>query len=443
MVPGLALFICFCFIGWLFVRDQKLRPMTSKSLWIVLIWIFILGSRPVSTWFDKGIQVENVADYVDGSPFDRNIYIILIVMGLVALLKRRPNWSKIIATNRWFFIFFVYCGISVMWSDYPLVGFKRWVKDCGNVIMVLLILTEDKPIQAVRAVLARYAYLALPLSVVFIKYFPDIGRYYNRWTWEYAFSGVTIEKNTLGPIAFICGLFLLWDLIERRLAKGRERNSVDLLSRIVLLLMVVWLIDKANSVTSLLCLILGVCILLLMRLPIGKKHIRHLGTYTLALGFLILFLYATPAVLRHIVDMFGRTVTLTGRTDLWADLLREPINPLVGTGYQSFWLGARAERMWDLYDFHPNQAHNGFLETYLNGGLIGVWLLMAMIASAIKRLKHELSTVNNYGILRFSFFAVVIFSNLTEATFNKQTILWIVMIFSCLTCRYAPEPANE
>jgi exopolysaccharide production protein ExoQ len=417
--------------------------MSSGSLWIALIWIFILGSRPVSLWFGGGVPIENVADYIEGSPIDRNVYFFLIVIGLVVLLKRRPNWNEIFATNRWFFIFFVYCGISVIWSDFPYVGFKRWVKDCGNVIMVLLLLTEDDPIQAVRAVLARYSYLALPLSVVFIKYFPDIGRYYNPWTWEYAYGGVALDKNTLGLIAVICGLFLLWDLVELRLAKGGGRDWVDALSRMMLLLIVAWLISLAGSATSLLCIILGTCILLAIRLPIGKRHVQHLGAYSLALAFLIFFLYASPAVLGTLVNMFGRDITFTGRTNLWMDLLAEPINPIVGTGYQSFWLGARAEHMWDLYYFHPNQAHNGFLETYLNGGLIGVWLLMAIIFSAGKRLKQELLIHNNYGSLRFSFFAVTIFSNLTEAIFNKQTIVWLIMIFSCLAYRYTSEPADE
>jgi O-antigen ligase len=83
--------------------------------------------------------------------------------------------------------------------------------------------------------------------------------------------------------------------------------------------------------------------------------------------------------------MVGRDTTLTGRTNLWAELLREPINPLLGTGYQSFWPGPRTEYFWAKYSFHPNQAHNGYLETYLNGGFLGVCLLVAMIVSAGSR----------------------------------------------------------
>jgi len=153
----------------------------------------------------------------------------------------------------------------------------------------------------------------------------------------------------------------------------------------------------------------------------------------------ILLLYSVPGILEAIVDMVGRNVTFTGRTDLWADLLREPINPVLGTGYQSFWLGERIEHMWALYSFRPNQAHNGFLEIYLNGGYIGVCLIAAMIVSTGRTLKPELLLGNNYGVLRFIFLVVVLFSNWTEATFNKQTLVWIIMILAAMNYPRLPR----
>jgi len=39
-------------------------------------------------------------------------------------------------------VFFLYCAASVFWSDFPIVAFKRWTKVLGNVVMVLVVLTE-------------------------------------------------------------------------------------------------------------------------------------------------------------------------------------------------------------------------------------------------------------------------------------------------------------
>ena len=378
-------------------------------------------------------MVENPGDYLKGSPADRNVWIILIVTGLIILFRRRVSWNEILASNRWLFIFFIYCAISILWSDYPFISFKRWLKDIGNVIMVLIILTEDDHVSALKAVFARCTYVFIPLSVIFIKYFPDIGRYYNRYTWEYSYCGVAVEKNGLGVIILVCGIFLVWDLIHILRADDKKTTMMDLLMRMILVIMGLWLIFMAKSKTSLVCMVLGICILLILYRPNAIKYIRNLGKYTLLLGLLVFICYAAPVILEKFVEILGRNITLTGRTDLWADLIKVPINPLFGTGYQSFWLGSRANHLWEIYRFHPNQAHNGFLETYLNGGIVGVSLLILMLVFVGRKLKHELMFGDKDGAaIRFSFFIVVLLSNWTEATFNRQSLIWIIMLIAAL-----------
>jgi exopolysaccharide production protein ExoQ len=406
--------------------------MASWSLWIVLAWVFILGTRPISAWFGVGIQVENPQDYLEGSPLDRNMFTLLIFLGLLVLVRRRVEWGKFIDSNRWFFAFFVYGAVSVIWSDYPFVSFKRLMKELGCVVMVLIILTESKPVQAFRAVLARFTYLAVLLSVVFIKYFPETGRYYNRWTWEYAYGGITQSKNELGIILFVCGLFLIWEVMQIRAAGGVRTDKQDLISRIALLSMMVWLMGKAQSSTSTVSLILGGGVLLLMRLPSARRQVEYLGIYCLLIFVLTLFLYSVPGVFDSVVGIFGRDTTLTGRTDMWNDLLKEPVNPIIGTGYQSFWLGPGAERMWERYYFHPTQAHNGYLETYLNGGLVGLCLLLALIISTGRHVKEEVLLGDPFGMLLLSFLATIVLYNLAEATLGGFNILWLIMLTAAM-----------
>jgi len=310
--------------------------------------------------------------------------------------------------------------------------------------MILIILTESEPAQAFRAVLARFAYLVIPLSVVFIKYFPTLGRYYNRWTWEYAYGGVTTSKNELGCIMVVCGLLLIWDLIQIRSADNLKTDKTDLINRFVLLLMMVWLVDKARSSTSTASLILGIGLLLSMQLPFARRQVRYLGTYSLLTGFLILvLLYSVPGIFDAVVGIFGREATLTGRTDMWKDLLKEPINSVIGTGYHSFWLGPGAERMWEKYYFHPTQAHNGYLETYLNGGLVGLFLLVAMIVSTASRVKKEVLWGDRFGMLLFSFLVVIVFNNGMEATLGGVNVFWFILLIAALYYPFSPNSANK
>jgi len=51
------------------------------------------------------------------------------------------------------------------------------------------------------------------------------------------------------------------------------------------------------------------------------------------------------------------------------------VNPWIGAGFESFWLGPRLNKLWAQYNFMPNQAHNGYIEIYLNlGGSVCVCL---------------------------------------------------------------------
>jgi len=417
----LALLISSVFIIYLFIRDRKLRPMPSWGVWISLFWLVIIGTRPVSSWFGLGVQIENPDDYIEGSPLDRMIFAGLEILGLYALSIRKTSFSKIVQANLWMFLFFIYWGISITWSDYSFVSLKRWIKDVGNIIMVLIILSEANPANAIRAVFARFAYIAIPLSVVLIKYFPELGRYYNRWTWDVAYCGVTTGKNALASTILVCTLSLIWQLIETIKSRTHLIDKIDLTTRIVLILMAFWIFTIVNSSTALIGLIIGIIILIYLSLPNARTQIWRVGTYGLLTIMVVLAIFVLPYIIGNVLGLTGRDLTFTGRVEIWSLVLGMPINPLVGTGYQSFWLGPFAEQLWDVFYFHPNQAHNGYLETYLNGGLFGTGFLFVLIFYTGFQLKDDFLKGRSHITLLMVFFLVSLIYNITEAVFNPSS----------------------
>ena len=129
-----------------------------------------------------------------------------MILGIIVLARRRVSLIEILRKNIWLTIFFVYCGLSLLWSDFPEIASKRWIKAFGDPIMVLVVLTEAHPTQALAILLKRIAYLLLPMSVVFIKYFPELGKDYDPWTGWAFYTGVTTNKNMLGYLLFVFGL---------------------------------------------------------------------------------------------------------------------------------------------------------------------------------------------------------------------------------------------
>ena len=113
-----------------------------------------------------------------------------------------------------------------------------------------------------------------------------------------------------------------------------------------------------------------------------RPALVHFLTATmLAVSVAVLFFGVSPSVL----GTMGRNPTLTDRTEVWSVCLSLVQNPVLGTGFESFWLGPRLEKMWSMYWWRPNEAHNGYLEIFLNLGWVGVAWLVVIIATGYRR----------------------------------------------------------
>src|ERR1700736_126812 len=114
MEPHNAALLCWGFIAWLFYRDYQRRAPISNALWIPLIWIFVVGSRPISVWFGSGGSADSAADPLEGSPADSLFFQMLILAGTVVLVRRRLDWGGLFRNNGWLVVFFLYLGVSVL-----------------------------------------------------------------------------------------------------------------------------------------------------------------------------------------------------------------------------------------------------------------------------------------------------------------------------------------
>lgn len=206
MPPKIALIACMVFIIWLLRIESKENTVLSPALWVPTFWLLIMGSRPVGRWFNP----TSVGSDAAGSPYDRFVLTMLILLALWVLSRRKINWSLLLKDNLWLILLYVYLGLSVLWSDFPFSSFKRWIKIFGAIPMALMILSEKQPLQALESVLRRCAYVLIPLSLVLIKYFPNYGVVYSRWEGTRMATGVTTHKNSLGVLCTLLAFFLIW-----------------------------------------------------------------------------------------------------------------------------------------------------------------------------------------------------------------------------------------
>jgi O-antigen ligase len=126
------------------------------------------------------------------------------------------------------------------------------------------------------------------------------------------------------------------------------------------------------------------------------------------------------------LELLGRDPTLTDRTELWSDALTLADKPILGAGFESFWLGWRREILWQKWWWRPTQAHNGYIEIYLNLGIIGVTIIGGLIISTFFKASKQLKTDLDMGKLRLGFLLAIVFYNYSEAAFTALHIMWIM-----------------
>jgi hypothetical protein len=443
MTPSLALALTGLFTVWLVHTDRKERATVSGACWIVVAWAFILASRPVTSWLTGDFAFQDAATRDEGNPAEALFYVALEVAGLLVLVRRRIRLPLVVRENKCLFAFYLFWIASITWSDYPVITIKRLVKDLGNVVMILLMLTETSPAQALRAAFTRCAYLGIPLSVVLIKYYPYLGRVYAGYNLnDLMYVGIALHKNTLGSLAMVSALFLLWDILDSRRHVRTTIQRATLLSRGLVLAMCWYLLWVANSATSLVCALLASGLLLAFRVPVLKRLTPQLEPYGLAALLVLFFLDSVLNLKEAVVLALGRDMTFTTRTDIWPIVTRFAENPLVGAGFNTFWAGSR---LVELHRFDMIggiiQAHNGYLETYLNGGWVAIGLLALLFLVAHRRIQHELALDEPESLVRFIALLVALVYNFSEASFNKVSLVWLVTLFAVTRYRPVPAPA--
>jgi len=88
-------------------------------------------------------------------------------------------------------------------------------------------------------------------------------------------------------------------------------------------------------------------------------------------GLLVLIYLTAPGLL---LGVLGKDETLTGRTDIWVELLRAiEQKPALGYGYLAFWGLESEPRYWlqRAVDWNAPSGHNGWLDLAISLGLVG------------------------------------------------------------------------
>lgn len=447
--PTTALFVYSVGIAGLFWLNRDQSAHTSRALWLPVVWFWIIASRPVSVWLGINSDIPTAASYNQGSPLDATIFGLLILFGLIVVFRRKEQVKSVLGCAWPVVLYFAYCLASVSWSDFPDISLKRWIKSLGDIVMALIVATEVDLLSAAKRFFSRVGFILIPYSLLLLKYFPLIGRWLDPASWVVEYCGVAEDKNGLGAITFLLIVGVLWQVFMLLGDKQRPHRRRQLFAQLVLLSFGIWLLVLAHSATSIACSIVAGVIMLFCALPFFRARPRAVHALVLLLliagGFLLMF--GGVATVNHAL---GRKSNFTGRTAIWSYVI--PMNPnfLLGAGFESFWLGPRLKNIWIRFaPLRINEAHNGYIEMYIQLGWLGVFLLSLLILMAYKRAVSAFHFQPWLGVLTLPFIPALALYSITEASFRMLGVTWFLLLLAMVVASrvvsdglaaHAPQP---
>jgi O-antigen ligase len=432
-------------------RDRERRIGLSLALCVPLLWYLTCATRPLGVWlYIWGIPLGG-GEGEDAGFVDRYYYLFLTLVGLAVLAQRRFNWGAALARAPWLFALLVFMALSIAWSGYPYISFKRFVKVIGASALALVVLTDPRPAAALLTLLRYALYLHLPLSIICNKYFRNISVQFGWDGSGQMWQGLATSKNTLGQVAMLGFIYFLWEVYREWRTRG-WRNP-----HLAYLLMAAWLLkgsDSGLSLTSLfVCVFASITFLRLQHLRRQGRttapFARQVFGATLALATLVylhgIFLFDADSLFGKVITTFGRDITLTDRTHIWAGVYDAARGSFFGgIGYGGFWIGREANIAWNAtMTWILGQAHSGYVDTFLQLGAIGLILMLGLIISTFRRLLATEQLDFDFFAFRLTLLLTITFINITESTFLRgDHHLWFVFMVVCWSIAL-PEPEPE
>ncbi|MGA2271947.1 MAG: O-antigen ligase family protein [Bryobacteraceae bacterium] len=442
MPPQIATVLFAVGIAGLFWLDRDRSARPSKALWLPIIWVSEAGSRSLAVWLDMGAPKEIPGQIPEGSPLDQLFAGALMLLGAIVLIRRR-RLVKVLLKASWpIVLYFSFCLISLVWSDFPDWGFKRWVRALGDLIMVLIVATDAQPTAALRRLFSRVGFVLLPASVLLINYYPQLGQNYDAFGAQ-SFTGVATNKNVLGNLVFIVALGALWQTLSLVRDRGAPNRARRLLGLCTLLAFAVKLLVAAHCATAVACFVLGAGLMLAASLPLIRHRPAAVHALVLALllgGGLAQVLGARAAV----TEALGRKPDLTGRTEIWKILIPMAPNPIGGAGFETFWVGPRVKRIFIAIGGlqMTNEAHNGYIEVYLNLGLLGLVFIALIFVQGYRRTVSVFRHDSALGGLLLAYVVTAITFNISEGGFRMLSVEWFFLLLSVVAASRATGVAK-
>ena len=296
-------------------------------------------------------------------------YLAIIAMTLRTL----PQVVRLAAFNPLLILCIIICGVSYVWSIDSAVTLRRSIAVTLTTLFGLVLAARydwNGMVQRLAACFAVLAILGLviPLTLPFYGVMQEIH--------QGAWRGAWVEKNYMGG-------FMAKGVIIMLCAFAMRPDRFWLWLPFAGLCF--FLVLMSTSKTALLISLIGIGGFIFLRL-----YRRFTFSRPILVLALVIVIGTIAGMLAFAPDftfgLIGKEKTLTGRTDIWHWLIESiKLKPWLGHGYGVYWKEhfgpsyyVRLELEWGV----PS-AHNGWIETWLSIGALGVGVFAVMFIMTV------------------------------------------------------------
>jgi len=339
-------------------------------------------------------------------------------------LSGAPEWVLIAA-------FLLYTSLSALWSE---GGLDAFIKACliFSALLVSICLAYELGLETLLRVFFNALTVFVVLSIFVVFVFPERG-VETGWLLEGDWRGIAGQKNGLGGVAslvFVAACTL--PVVRRRnmmLAYG-WRLAVVGMSLLCLI--------NSGSRGALLVSVVGLAIIGASWLPGAVQRVGLVAIVVLVLP-VVMFAATTLGLDGDKIDVLGSTIDSNGRITLWTYGLTQLLErEFLGFGVGGFWTPARVQAFRDINGWVLDNFHNGYVTIFVEGGLIGIGLLLLALASLLLLYVFAVGRVrDSYVALAFGYACMFISVNFTENEIGRSTSLSLIMF---LTLSFAVRP---
>ena len=321
-----------------------------------------------------------------GTASKQIIGVLLLLLGVVILLKLNKHMLfSMLRASYWWVVLIGFFLASVIWSYEPGISLRRLIA-FSTLVVVAFCLVCSFESESLFYFLVKSIVLAALIGLVLVVVAPHIalgGEGERAGT----FIGIMGDKNG-GARLYAYALLILVGL-------GKYSQAKHKLMLATLFLCIV----LAKSATAIVMVVAGTGLIVLFKSLHTYSPAKNLKRFLFITILISVAATCTYYLYGFLLELLGRDPTLTNRTLIWQLLMISVENePWLGYGFGAFWSSDAVLGFVERWGFIGN-AHSGYFEVLLNGGRVGLAIVILLILKILKDLVRNYITQGSGNLL--------------------------------------------